>query len=155
MGLINFSLGDISDTIKSVREAITGEAIVDPVALAKIDYDLKVLEQALLSGQIAVNTEEAKHPSRFVAGWRPAIGWIAAIALAFMYIPRAIMMTYMWSLQCLVEIDMGTGVIPQFPDLGAMDIIGLVTSMLGIAVMRTYDKKSGIDTKIMDGGKKK
>lgn len=155
MGLIDFSLGDIGETIKSIREAITGESIKDPTELAKINYDLRVLEQALLSGQISVNKEEAKHPSKFVAGWRPAIGWVAAVSIGLMYIPKAIMMTYMWSLQCLVEIDIGSGVIPAFPDLGAMDIIGLVTSMLGVAAMRSYDKKQGTDTKQINGGKKK
>ena len=146
-GLVEFDLGDVGRVFKDIREAITGEAIKDPTKLMELELKLREIEQALLQGQIQVNIEEAKSTNMFVAGWRPAIGWVAAASLALMYIPKAIMMTYMWSLQCLVEIEANSGVIPTFPDLGAMDIIGLVTSMLGIAVMRTYEKKHGVHTK--------
>jgi hypothetical protein len=37
--------------------------------------------------------------------------------------------------------------LPVFPDLGVSDIIGLLMSMLGVAAMRSYDKKNGIDSK--------
>jgi phenylpyruvate tautomerase PptA (4-oxalocrotonate tautomerase family) len=41
--------------------------------------------QELALAQIAVNKAEASNGNLFVAGWRPAIGWIcgAALALAF------------------------------------------------------------------------
>ena len=36
--------------------------------------------------QVQANTEQAKHPSIFVAGARPAIMWICAIAMAYHFI---------------------------------------------------------------------
>lgn len=33
--------------------------------------------------QILVNLEEAKSPNWFVAGWRPACGWIGALSLGY------------------------------------------------------------------------
>lgn len=107
----------------------------------------------LLAGQIEINKIEAQHPNIFVSGWRPAIGWVAALALALMYIPKAIVMTVIWTMQCyeLIQVtsDISKLVLPSFPELGAMDIIGLVVSMLGVASMRSIDKFNGVDTKQM------
>ena len=39
--------------------------------------------QELAKGQLEVNKTEAAHKSLFVAGWRPAIGWICGLALMY------------------------------------------------------------------------
>ena len=36
-----------------------------------------------LKGQLEINKMEAAHKSLFVAGWRPAIGWICAVGLLY------------------------------------------------------------------------
>jgi hypothetical protein len=68
-----------------------------------------------------------------------------------MYIPKAIMMTVIWSWQCIIIMQQNTNIyqiqLPAFPDLGVSDIIGLLMSMLGVAAMRSYDKKNGTDSK--------
>jgi hypothetical protein len=148
MGLLDFSLSDLGGVITGVREAITGEKIKDPVEMAKVELQLRQIETALKSGQLEINKIEAGHPSIFVAGWRPAIGWVAAGSLALMYIPKAIVMTFIWTYKCYVLLSEDiNAVIPDFPNLGTMEIIGLVASMLGVAGMRSYDKLKGSDTK--------
>ena len=121
--------------------------------MAKVQLQLEQLENAAKSGQLKINEVEAAHPSIFVAGWRPAIGWVSAVSLALMYIPKALVMTYVWTKQCasvlVASKDITDVVIPAFPDLGAMDIIGLVGSMLGIATLRSFDKHKGSDTKVI------
>ncbi|MFO0467491.1 MAG: 3TM-type holin, partial [bacterium] len=54
---------------------------------AKLDMQAKLLDAATTGAlaQIEVNKTEAGHQSVFVAGWRPAIGWICAAALAYSY----------------------------------------------------------------------
>jgi len=105
----------------------------------------------LMIKQAEINLADAKSSSLFQAGWRPAIGWVGAVSLALMYIPKALVMTYMWSYQALTILNQwdGTGnlIMPKFPDLGVSDIIGLLMSMLGVAAMRSYDKKNKTDTK--------
>ncbi len=151
--LVDFSLSDVGSIFTRAREAITGEKIKDPAEMARIDLEMEQLANALTSGQISINKVEATHPSIFVAGWRPAIGWVSAVSLALMYIPKALVMTYVWAKQCAAVLaaskDITDVVIPAFPDLGAMDIIGLVGSMLGIATLRSFDKHKGSDTKGM------
>lgn len=105
----------------------------------------------LMLAQVETNQIDAKSGNPFQAGWRPAIGWVGAVSLALMYIPKAIMMTVIWSWQCIVIMQTNTNIyqiqLPMFPDLGVSDIIGLLMSMLGVAAMRSYDKKNNTDTK--------
>ena len=144
MGLIDFSLGDIGGIITNIREAITGEKIKDPVEMAKIQLQLEQLDNALQTGQIEINKIEASNANLFVSGWRPAIGWVAVSALFMMYTVKATMLTAIWVWQCYIVLSTGGAFasLPLFPELGAMDIIGLVSSMLGVAGMRSWEEKS-------------
>jgi len=130
----------------------------DPAQKAKAILELETMKQngdlaqlnahvQLMVGQLAINQEEAKHPHIFVSGWRPAVGWTGAISLFVMYVPKAIVMTGFWCYQAYVTISSGGAVLPIFPDLGAMDIIGLLGSILGVGAMRSFDKSKGVDTK--------
>jgi hypothetical protein len=134
----------------------------DPSQRAEQLFKLKELEQkgdlaelnahvGLMLAQIKVNEQDAKSSNPFQAMWRPAVGWVGALSLFMMYIPKAIVQTYIWSYQSLVVLDKWDGVsqlhIPAFPDLGAADVIGLMISLLGVGVMRSYEKTKGIDTK--------
>lgn len=106
----------------------------------------------LMLKQAEINLADAKSGSFFQSGWRPAIGWVGALSLALMYIPKALVMTFIWTWQCYAAltaeaVDVASVVLPSFPDLGVSDIIGLLMSMLGVAAMRSYDKKQGTNTK--------
>ncbi len=43
-------------------------------------------ETDLAKGQLAVNAAEAASGSLFVAGWRPAVGWICAVGLGYEFL---------------------------------------------------------------------
>ena len=105
----------------------------------------------LMTKQAEINLADAKSGNFFQAGWRPSIGWVGAISLALMYIPKAIVMTVIWTWQCIVILQTNTNIyqidIPQFPELGVSDIIGLLMAMLGVGAMRSYDKLKKTDTK--------
>lgn len=105
----------------------------------------------LMLKQAEINLADAKSGSFFQAGWRPCIGWVGAVSLGLMYIPKALVMTYVWAYQSFVILSAWDGaselIIPTFPDLGVSDVIGLLMSMLGVAAMRSYDKTKGVDTK--------
>ncbi|AGN34140.1 hypothetical protein VPPG_00015 [Vibrio phage VD1] len=105
----------------------------------------------LMLKQADINLQDAKSNNWFQASWRPAIGWVGAISLALMYIPKAIVQTYIWTYQAITILDDWNGVaelvVPAFPDLGVGDVIGLLMSMLGVAAMRSFDKVKNTDTK--------
>ena len=149
MALIDFSLSDVGSLFTGIREAITGEKIKDPIEVAKMELQLTALEQRLTEAQIEVNKAEATNPNLFVSGWRPSIGWVGSMALALAFIPKSIVLTIMWTYQCWLAfhgqaLDV---ILPPFPDLGIGDVIALLGSMLGVAGLRTYEKKMGVDTK--------
>jgi holin (3TMs family) len=94
----------------------------------------KIAEHPLASdgpsdkGQIDVNLKEAENHSLFVSGWRPFIGWICGISLAFYFIPQYIMGAYLWSVMCLHEHKL-----LAFP-ISDNDLLELLGILLGIGV---------------------
>lgn len=148
--------------VLSLGEAAINRIWPDPAKRAEEMRKLKELEQngdltklqahvQLMLKQAEINLADAKSGSWFQSGWRPAAGWVGVISLFCMYVPKAVVMTYIWSYQAFTILERwdGTGnlVLPAFPNLGAADIIGLLGSLLGVAAMRTYEKKVGVNTK--------
>lgn len=93
--------------------------------LAHLDADLK-----MATGQMEVNKAEAQHQSIFVAGWRPAIGWVCAAAFAFKFVvgPTAAV---------LMAVAGHPITLPEF-DFSEMSTILL--GMLGLGTLRTVEK---------------
>lgn len=94
----------------------------------------KVLQQPHIMQALA-NIEEAKHPSVFVAGWRPAIGWICAIGLSYHFL------IYPFAGLIATLID-PTLVLPQLVSVG--ELMTLVLSLLGLGGLRTLEKTQGV-----------
>ena len=81
----------LGDIISSVKDLVS-EVIVDKDKKNELMVRLQDLEDKAderfhqeLMGQIEVNKIEAAHPSIFVAGWRPAIGWISAAGIGWQF----------------------------------------------------------------------
>lgn len=85
-------------------------------------------EQAV--AQIELNKVEAAHQSMFVAGWRPAVGWVCALAmlLNFILIP-------------FINLGMEFAGASIRLDLIEMDtMMPVLLGMLGLGGMRSYEK---------------
>src|SRR4030042_267363 len=83
---LNNVLGQAGTLLKDIRTAITGKAPLDPTKQAEIEAKAQVIEAELMKAQIEVNKIEASSTSIFVAGWRPAVGWVCACALFYHFI---------------------------------------------------------------------
>jgi len=84
--------------------------------------------------QTLINLGESRHRSPFVAGWRPFVGWVCGLALAwhFMVLP---------CLQFLLAYLGHPAVeMPGF-DLGALNTI--LFGFLGLGTLRTAEKAAG------------
>ena len=89
----------------------------------------------LVQGQLAINMKEAQHGSIFVAGWRPAIGWICGIALGWNYILQPIIS---W-------IAFASGIdLAAAPQLDTAELTTILLGMLGLGGLRTYEKRLGV-----------
>ena len=95
-----------------IREAIKGKEL-DP--------------NELISIQTKINEIEAGHRTVFVAGWRPFIGWVCGVALAYNFIIRDL---FIWALD------------PQEvpPALQMEHLMTVLLGMLGLGGLRTYEK---------------
>lgn len=86
--------------------------------------------------QLEVNTKEAQHPSIFVAGWRPFFGWAGGVGFI-----------YATMLQPLLAWYAAVNSIPVPPELNLDLLWVVITGMLGIGGLRTYEKRVGVATK--------
>ena len=99
-------------------------------------------------GQLEVNKAEAQNPSVFVAGWRPSIGWIGAIALAYQFILYPLLL-WAWAIMVANNWVPSGAKAPEALEAEALFVI--VTGMLGIAGMRSYEKVRGKETTRVGG----
>ena len=83
--------------------------------------------QELAKGQLEVNKTEAAHKSLFVAGWRPAIGWICGLALLYSTILAPIL-----------------GIWFTVPPVDSSLLTSVLMGMLGLGAMRTVEKSKGV-----------
>ncbi len=102
------------------------------------DLALLKAQVDLLLGQIEVNKIEAQSASLFVAGWRPWAGWVGGVAFAYASIVEPIA-----RFVAKVVYDYQG----NFPEINTELTIQVLLGMLGLGLMRSFDKKQGTDTK--------
>jgi hypothetical protein len=141
MGLLDFNLSDVGGILTSAREAITGEKIKDPAEIAKINLQLEALDNALTTGQLKINETEASNPHVFVAGWRPFIGWVGGMAIAYQFLLYPLI-TWGW-------VASGHLLSDAPPMIDASALYPVILGMLGIRGLRTIDKIKKTDTKYL------
>jgi hypothetical protein len=93
-------------------------------------------ETDLAKGQLAINAEEAKSASVFVAGWRPGAGWVCVIGLAYTFLIQPILS---W-----VSAVQGW---PTPPPLDMGDLLTLLGGLLGLGGFRMAEKMKGVASK--------
>jgi hypothetical protein len=84
--------------------------------------------------QIEVNKSEAQHHSLFVAGWRPAIGWICVVGLSYNFL--------LYPMLTWLVVVTGAEFTP--PPLLSENLMELVMGMLGLGALRSFEKWKGV-----------
>ena len=130
----------IGSVIESVGK-VAGDLYTTDKERMQLELEGRKLDQAIDMAQIEVNKTEAQHSSVFVAGWRPAIGWIGAAAMAYQFLLYPLMLWGWTYLQ-------GMGWIPKEltppPVLDADQLWVILSGILGIAGMRSFEKSKGV-----------
>jgi len=88
----------------------------------------------LVLSQIKVNEAEAQNSNLFVAGWRPAVGWICVAGLAYNFVIYPLLL---WAVAA-------TGAEFKPPSLLSDTLMELVLGMLGLGALRTAEKWKGV-----------
>jgi hypothetical protein len=92
----------------------------------------------LVQGQLEINKVEAQHGSLFVAGWRPAVGWICGIALGWNFIVHPMLLWIAFVVPDM-PVDLSTA-----PQLDTGELMTVLLGMLGLGGLRTYEKRVGV-----------
>lgn len=141
-------IGDILSGLVGGVKDVVSEVIVDKDKRNEIEASLERLrleaedkaEQRIHDARIAqieVNKEEAKSEKLFVAGWRPAVGWICALGLAWATVLQPL---FSW----FSTVSFGyTG---AFPEIDSTLLIFVLGGILGIGSMRSFEKVRGVST---------
>lgn len=111
-----------------------GKWIPDATKANEAAAELAGQFNSLVAGQIELNKIEAQSTSLFVAGWRPAIGWICASAYAYNFVVQPVL--------TFILLAMGV-MIPTLPVLDWTELSIVMMGMLGLGGMRSFDKLKG------------
>ncbi len=121
--------GIVEGLTKGLDELFTSDEEREAAKLKK----LATLMQQPHMLQAVANIEGAKHRSIFVAGWRPAIGWVAALGLGYQFL----ILPFAGLINAYAKLP------TELPSLQGDQLMTLVLSLLGLGGMRTFEKYKG------------
>ena len=118
---------------------LLGKFIEDKDTKNKIAFELSTMAekhaQQLAMAQIEVNKAEAASGSIFKGGWRPAVGWVCAIAFAYHFILKDLI---------IFGASFAGAELPELPEFDMGTLLTVLGGMLGIGGLRTYEKQKGL-----------
>jgi hypothetical protein len=117
-----------AEGVAAVGTVLDGLFTSDDERLSHEEIKIK-LQNAPHSVMGKLSLIEAGHRSIFVAGWRPAVGWICTIGIGFAFIGNPLLQRFVGGDAVAVPLDM---------------ILELVLAMLGMGALRTVEKIKGI-----------
>lgn len=130
IGAIIDSVGKVaSDLITTDKERI------------ELELEGRRIDQATDLAQMEVNKTEAQNQNLFVAGWRPAVGWVGAAAMAYQFLAYPLLV-WSWTWMQAEQIVPQEVKPPPMLDTEALWVI--LSGMLGIAGMRSFEKTRGV-----------
>ena len=124
----------IADSVIGIAGKVLDKFVEDKDLKKKLDHELRSQIISLDLAQAQANVEQAKHPSIFVSGARPAIMWICAFGLGWQFVFQPVAV---WAL-ALSSSDI---VLPVIQTEGLMS---LTLALLGLGSMRTAEKWKGV-----------
>ena len=130
IGAIIESVGKVaSDLITTDKERI------------QLELEGRRIDQAIDLAQTEVNKAEASNQNLFVAGWRPAIGWVGAAAMAYQFLLYPLLV---WAWVWLQAEQIVPKEVNPPPMLNTEALWVILSGMLGIAGMRSFEKTRGV-----------
>mgnify|MGYP003645365222 FL=1 len=122
---------DLLDKLVGPITGILGKFVEDKDQRNALAHEISTLasKQAteLAKGQLAVNAVEAAHKHLLVAGWRPFVGWVCGVGLAYNVIIAQIL-----------------GIWFTVPEVDPSLLTPVLMGMLGMGAMRSYEKAKGV-----------
>jgi hypothetical protein len=140
VGSIIEAVGKVADDLITTDK----EKMEMEIEQRKLDLEEKRIDQATDLAQIEVNKVEAGSSSIFVSGWRPAIGWIGVLAMGYQFLAYPL---FQWAWKYLQAMNWIPAGMEPPPVLDADQLWVILSGILGIAGMRSFEKTKGVASK--------
>ena len=124
----------IADSVIGVAGKVLDKFVGDKDLKVKLEAELNKELISLDLAQAQANIEQAKHPSIFVSGARPAIMWVCCFALAWQFIFAPVLSWVIVTWYPMITL----------PVLETNELISLIMALLGLGGMRTAEKWKGV-----------
>jgi|TARA_R100001082_G_scaffold60879_1_gene33876 hypothetical protein len=119
MSIVNALIGPVSGLLdKFIEDKDQKNALAHEIATMSERHAHEALK-----GQLEINKVEAAHKSLFVAGWRPAIGWVCMLGLLYNTIIANVLSIWI-----------------EVPEVDTTLLVPVMMGMLGLGAMRSYEK---------------
>ena len=129
LGIVNKSTLDKTKVIE-LETALKSGAL--NIILKQLEGEYLTMQK-----QLDINKEEAASTSVFVSGWRPFLGWACGIAFVTVTALFPILAAFLGLF----------GITLTIPHLDITAMVSLLTGMLGLGGLRSYDKKQVLNNK--------
>jgi len=130
-------LGGIVETVGKIAD----DLFTSDEERAKADLDTYEAETRRSGQQTEINKVEAAHASIFVAGWRPAVGWVGVAAMAYQFVLYPFLV-WGWALMQAVGWISPALVAP--PMLATEALWVILSGILGLGAYRSVEKVKGV-----------
>ena len=127
-------IGPLLDIGKTLLDRF-GPEDKNELRIAKAEW-LKMAAQGELDvvlKQLEINAKEATNPSVWVSGWRPFFGWIGGVGFLYVVLIRPLISWYA-----------AIHNLPEPPEVNIEILMVVITGMLGIGGLRTFEKSKGV-----------
>ena len=124
----------IAESVIGVAGKVLDKFVEDKDLKTKLTHELKSQIVSLDLAQAQTNLEQAKHPSIFVAGARPAIMWICAFGLGWQFVFQPVAV---WEIAV-------SGIDVVLPIIETEGLLSLTLALVGLGGMPSFEKSKGI-----------
>ena len=124
----------ITNSVVGIAGSVLNKFVADKNLKMQLEHELKTQLQTANLAQIEVTKSEAASKSWFVAGWRPSVGWVCSLAMLYHFI-----------LAPMFQFAVGiAGIKVDLPEFEFSQLSTILMAMLGMAGLRTYEKKEKV-----------
>jgi hypothetical protein len=124
----------ITNSVVGIAGNVLNKFVADKNLKMTLEHELKTQLQTANLAQIEVNKIEAASKNWFVAGWRPSVGWVCSLAMMYHFI-----------LAPMIQFAIGiAGIQVELPEFDFSQLSTILMAMLGMAGLRTFEKKEKV-----------
>lgn len=134
MGLLAIAEG-VEGFFKGAVKPVLDKFVTDAKDRLEAEQMYFKASHEIVMAQNEINKIEAGSQNFFVAGWRPAVGWVCVASFAYAVILNDFLN---WGAATLA-IMTGTN-LPPFPEPDTAITMELLVALLGLGAYRTYEK---------------